>query len=83
MNIMGISLTSLASFGGAVGLGLGFGLQKITTNFICGVISSLEAQATVGDYVGLDGGDAGTIVKTNARSMIVETYYGRWIIVPN
>lgn len=83
MNIMGISLTSLAVLGGAVGVGLGFGLQKIASNFISGVILLLEGQATVWDYVELDGGEAGTIVKTTARSMILETYDGRWIVVPN
>ena len=83
MNIMGISLTSLAVLGGAVGVGLGFGLQKIASNFISGVILLLEGQTTVGDYVELDGGEAGTIVKTTARSMILETYDGRWIVVPN
>lgn len=80
---MGISLTSLAVLGGAVGVGLGFGLQKIASNFISGVILLLEGQATVGDYVELDGGEAGTIIKTTARSMILETYDGRWIVVPN
>ena len=69
--------------GGAVGVGLGFGLQKIASNFISGVILLLEGQATVGDYVELDGGEAGTIIKTTARSMILETYDGRWIVVPN
>ena len=83
MNIMEISLTSLPVLGGAVGVGLGFGLQKIASNFISGVILLLEGQATVGDYVELDGGEAGTIVKTTARSMILETYDGRWIVVPN
>ena len=83
MNIMEISLTSLAVLGGAVGVGLGFGLQKIASNFISGVILLLEGQATVGDYVELDGGEAGTIVKTTARSMILETYDGRWIVVPD
>jgi small-conductance mechanosensitive channel len=83
MNIMGISLTSLAVLGGAIGVGLGFGLQKIASNFISGVILLLEGQATVGDYVELDGGEAGTIVKTTARAMILETFDGRWIVVPN
>jgi small-conductance mechanosensitive channel len=83
MNIMGISLTSLAVLGGAIGVGLGFGLQKIASNFISGVILLLEGQATVGDYVELDNGEAGTIVKTTARAMILETFDGRWIVVPN
>jgi len=83
MKIMGISLTSLAVLGGAIGVGLGFGLQKIASNFISGVILLLEGQATVGDYVELDGGEAGTIVKQTARAMILETYDGRWIVVPN
>ena len=83
MNIMGINLSSLAILGGAVGVGLGFGLQKIASNFISGIILLLEGQATVGDYVELDGGEAGTIIKMTARATILETYDGRWIVVPN
>ncbi|KPA21198.1 Mechanosensitive channel MscK precursor [Shimia sp. SK013] len=83
MNIMGISLTSLAVLTGVIGVGLGFGLQKIASNFISGVILLLEGQATVGDYVELDGGEAGTIIKMTARATILETYDGRWIVVPN
>ena len=83
MNYLGISLTSLAVLGGAIGVGLGFGLQKIASNFISGVILLLEGQTTVGDYVELDNGEAGTIVKTTARAMILETFDGRWIVVPN
>lgn len=83
MNIMGINLTSLAVLGGAIGVGLGFGLQKIASNFISGLILLLEGQATVGDYVELDGGEAGTIVKMGARAAILETFDGRWIVVPN
>ncbi|MEP3344944.1 MAG: mechanosensitive ion channel domain-containing protein [Litoreibacter sp.] len=83
MNIMGVNLASLAVLGGAIGVGLGFGLQKIASNFISGVILLLEGQATVGDFVELDGGEAGTIVKMTARAIILETYDGRWIVVPN
>ncbi len=83
MNIMGINLTSLAVLGGAIGVGLGFGLQQIASNFISGVILLIEGQATVGDYVELDGGEAGTIVKMTARAAILETFDGRWIVVPN
>ncbi|MGB0958839.1 MAG: mechanosensitive ion channel family protein [Halocynthiibacter sp.] len=83
MSIMGINLSALAVLGGAIGVGLGFGLQKIASNFISGVILLLEGQATVGDYVALDGGEEGTIVKMMARAAILETYDGRWIVVPN
>ena len=83
MNIMGIDLGTLAVLGGAIGVGLGFGLQKIASNFISGVILLIEGQATVGDYVELDGGEAGTIIKMTARATILETYDGRWIVVPN
>lgn len=83
MSIMGVPLTSLAVLSGAIGVGLGFGLQKIAANYISGIILLLEGQATVGDYVELDNGEAGTIVKTTARAMILESFDGRWIVVPN
>ncbi len=83
MNIMGVPLTSLAVLSGAIGVGLGFGLQKIASNFISGVILLLEGQATVGDFVELDGGEQGQIKKMMARAIILETFDGRWIVVPN
>lgn len=83
MSIMGINLSALAVLGGAIGVGLGFGLQKIASNFISGIILLLEGQATVGDYVELDGGEAGTIIKMLSRATILETFDGRWIVVPN
>ena len=83
LNIMGINLSALAVIGGAIGVGLGFGLQKIASNFISGVILLVEGQATVGDFVELDGGEAGQIVKMTARAAILETFDGRWIVVPN
>ncbi|MEO9649522.1 MAG: mechanosensitive ion channel domain-containing protein [Roseobacter sp.] len=83
LNIMGINLSALAVIGGAIGVGLGFGLQKIASNFISGVILLIEGQATVGDHVELDGGESGRIVKMTARAAILETFDGRWIVVPN
>ncbi|MEM9575469.1 MAG: mechanosensitive ion channel domain-containing protein [Pseudomonadota bacterium] len=83
LNIMGINLSALAVIGGAIGVGLGFGLQKIASNFISGVILLIEGQATVGDYVELDGGESGQIVKMTARAAVLETFDGRWIVVPN
>lgn len=83
MNIMEADLNKFVVLSGAIGVGLGFGLQKIASNFISGVILLIEGQATVGDFVELDGGEAGTIIKMTARAAILETYDGRWIVVPN
>ncbi len=83
LSILGIDLTALAVIGGALGVGLGFGLQKIASNFISGIILLLEGQTSVGDFVELDGGEAGTIVKMTARAAVLETFDGRWILVPN
>jgi small-conductance mechanosensitive channel len=83
MSIMGIDLTALAVLGGALGVGIGLGLQQIAANFVSGVILLLEGQTTVGDYVELDGGEKGTIIRMTARSCILETFDGKWIVVPN
>ena len=83
MSIMGIDLTAIAVLGGAFGVGIGLGLQQIAANFVSGMILLLEGQTTVGDYVELDGGEQGTIVKMTARACILETFDGRWIVVPN
>ncbi len=83
MGILELPLTSLAVLGGAVGLGIGFGLQSIASNFVSGIILLLEGQATVGDYVELDGGESGKIIKMMSRATILETFDGRWIVVPN
>ena len=83
LSIMGIDLTTIAVLGGALGVGIGLGLQQIAANFISGIILLIEGQTTVGDYVELDGGETGTIVKMTARACVLETFDGRWIVVPN
>ncbi len=83
LSIMGIDLTAVAVLGGALGVGIGLGLQQIAANFVSGVILLIEGQTTVGDYVELDGGQKGTIVKMTARACVLETFDGKWIVVPN
>ncbi|MCV2879176.1 mechanosensitive ion channel [Sedimentimonas flavescens] len=83
MSIMGINLTAVAVLGGALGVGVGLGLQQIAANFVSGIILLIEGQTTVGDYVELDGGEKGTIVRMTARACILETFDGKWIVVPN
>ncbi len=83
LNVMGIDLTAVAVLGGALGVGVGLGLQQIAANFVSGIILLVEGQTTVGDYVELDGGEKGTIVKMTARACVLETFDGKWIVVPN
>ncbi|MCW8107447.1 mechanosensitive ion channel [Alteromonas ponticola] len=83
LNIMGINLTALAVFGGAVGVGLGLGLQSIASNFISGIIILLDRSLTVGDFVELEEGPKGFVREFKMRYAVVETYDGKDILVPN
>ncbi len=83
LNILGIDFTALAVFGGAIGVGLGFGLQKIASNFISGVIMLMEGSVSIGNLVELDNGMTGHIRKLGARAVVMETFDGREIMIPN
>ncbi len=81
--VMGIDLTALAVFSGALSVGLGFGLQQIASNFISGLIILLDRSITIGDYIELEDGRAGTLRELTMRSATLETYDGKDIMVPN
>ncbi len=83
LQVMGINLTALAVFGGALGVGLGFGLQAIASNFISGIIILLDRSITVGDYIELEDGRTGIIRELKMRSTTLETFDGKDIMVPN
>lgn len=83
LQVMGINLTALAVFGGAVGVGLGFGLQAIASNFISGIIILLDRSITVGDHIELEDGRTGIIRELKMRSTTLETFDGKDIMVPN
>jgi small-conductance mechanosensitive channel len=83
LNIMGINLTALAVFGGALGVGLGLGLQSIASNFISGIIILLDKSLTIGDFVELDGGQKGFVREFKMRHAVLETYDGKDVLVPN
>ncbi|MDO6712916.1 mechanosensitive ion channel [Aliiglaciecola sp. 2_MG-2023] len=83
LNVMGINLTALAVFGGAVGVGLGLGLQSIASNFISGIIILLDRSLTVGDFVEMDDGSKGFVREFRMRYTVLETYDGKDILVPN
>ncbi|MDH5230105.1 MAG: mechanosensitive ion channel [Gammaproteobacteria bacterium] len=83
LQVMGINITALAVFGGALGVGLGFGLQAIASNFISGIILLLDRSLSVGDYIELADGRKGSIRELNMRSTLLETFDGKDIMVPN
>lgn len=83
LQIMGVNITALAVFGGAVGVGLGFGLQSIASNFISGIILLVDRSLKIGDYIELEDGRKGTVIKLNMRYTALETFDGKEIMVPN
>ncbi|WP_295870549.1 mechanosensitive ion channel domain-containing protein [uncultured Zhongshania sp.] len=83
LQVMGINLTALAVFGGALGVGLGFGLQAIASNFISGIIILLDRSISLDDYIELEDGRTGIVRELTLRSTTLETYDGKDIMVPN
>jgi small-conductance mechanosensitive channel len=83
LDLLGMNITTLAVFSGAMGVGLGFGLQKITSNFISGVIILLEKSIEVDDLVELSDGTNGVVKRTGARYILIETLQGKEVLVPN
>ena len=83
MGTLGIDLSSLTVLGGALGIGIGFGLQKIASNFISGLILLLERSLQIGDMVEMADGTLGIVRKNGARYTLIETFDARDIMVPN
>jgi small-conductance mechanosensitive channel len=82
MGAVGINLAALAVFSGAVGVGIGFGLQKIVANFISGVILLADKSVKPGDLVTI-GDSSGRISAMNTRYISVAAGDGREFLIPN
>lgn len=84
ISIMGIDISALAFMGGAIGVGIGFGLQKVVSNFICGIILLLDKSIKPGDVVALSNGETyGYVNRLNARYVSVRTRSGKEHLIPN
>ncbi|MDB5619728.1 mechanosensitive ion channel domain-containing protein [Tardiphaga sp.] len=82
MGAVGINLSALAVFSGAVGVGIGFGLQKIVANFVSGVILLADKSVKPGDLVTI-GDSSGRISAMNTRYISVAAGDGREFLIPN
>ncbi len=83
LSTAGLDLSQLSIILGALGVGIGFGLQTITNNFISGIILLTEQSVKVGDYVTLDAGLFGEVKKMTIRATVVRTPEGADVVVPN
>ncbi len=82
LSAVGIDLTALSVLGGALGVGIGFGLQKVAANYVSGFVILTERNLRIGDYVRVENFE-GMITEINARYTVVRAPSGRESIVPN
>jgi potassium efflux system protein len=82
LRILGIDLTTFAIFAGALGVGVGLGLQNIANNFISGILLLIERPLRTGDYVTI-GSNEGQVTRIGIRSLTVKTADNQEIIIPN
>jgi len=82
LSAVGVDLTALSVLGGALGVGLGFGLQKLAANYVSGFVILLERSIRIGDNVKVDGFE-GRITDIKTRYTLVRAGNGREAIVPN
>lgn len=82
LSAVGIDLTALSVLGGAIGVGIGFGLQKLAASYVSGFVMLAERSVRIGDTVRVDGFE-GRITDINARYTVVRALTGRESIVPN
>jgi small-conductance mechanosensitive channel len=82
LSAAGIDLTALGVLGGAIGVGLGFGLQKLASNYVSGFVILAERSLRIGDMVKVDNFE-GRITDINTRYTVIRSLGGRESIVPN
>lgn len=83
LSLLGIPMSRFAVFAGAIGVGLGFGLQAIFSNFISGLILLFDGSLKVGDFVELESGVTGEVSDINIRATRITTNDNIEILVPN
>jgi small-conductance mechanosensitive channel len=80
---IGLKGSHLAMIGSAVGIGIGFGLQKFAANFMSGMLLMSENKFKIGDVIALENDIWGQIIEINTRTTIIETFNQEKILIPN
>jgi small-conductance mechanosensitive channel len=83
LSYVGFDMASLAVIGGAIGVGVGFGLQNIISNFVSGIVILIEKIIKVDDFVDLQSGVMGKVIEINLRYTRITTSDLIDVIVPN
>lgn len=83
VSILGVTWDNLALIAGALGVGIGFGLQNIVSNFISGIIILVEKSLKVGDFIELESGIMGEVIEINIRYTLIRTADYVEILIPN
>lgn len=83
ISTLGVDLSALSLFAGALGVGIGLGLQDVVKNFVCGIILLFDGSIEVGDYVELDDGTAGAVAAIGPRATTLRTNDHVDVLVPN
>ena len=82
LSAVGVDLTALSVLGGALGVGLGFGLQKLAANYVSGFVILLERSLRIGDVVRVDNFE-GVVTDIKTRYTLIRALNGRESVVPN
>jgi small-conductance mechanosensitive channel len=82
LSAVGVDLTALSVLGGAIGVGLGFGLQKLAANYVSGFVILFERSLRIGDMVKVDNFE-GVVTDIKTRYTLIRAPNGREAIVPN
>lgn len=83
LSLVGIDMTALSVFTGALGVGLGFGLQKIASNYIAGFIILLDRSIRIGNLIQVDANTNGAVTQITTRYTVLRNGSGMEFIVPN
>jgi len=83
LSSVGIDLSKFALFASALGVGVGFGLQNLISNFVAGLMLLFEKSLKVGDFIELESGISGEVREINIRSTLITTNDNIDIVVPN